>query len=408
MKRVAAVVLLLLCGPAGAQVSDGIWERAAADRDYRALQRTAAPCRDADRRGGPPHVINPQREALDLVRRMLPVDPARCPGVARAAYHQLRAWAGEIERSDADSEVLRLLYRAASEGLGAPADPALAVRIGRILWLFEPQRPRLSWSEEERWAFLLRPETLALLRGRLARRPSEVRVRALLGEIHLRRDGPSYDPAEAVRMLEASARSPAEQDRVATMLTDGTLVPIDYRRAARVWWRNVEHSPAGSPARLALLRIGRLAAAAARAPAERGEALRILAMAALDAPGEAAAARDAMRARLGRIPTAPLAPGDAERIAAGIGREFGIWGVSAPEAGQPRHRPLLLRGLIGPDGEIVLTEVAQSSGSPVHDLAAQFVWAEYGERVDLSATARGRFVWTSLPPVNPRYAIEPR
>ena len=129
-------------GPAATQPDRASW-----DRDYRALREAAEPCRDADRRGGPLHVINAEREARALVERMLAADPQDCPGVREAAYARLRAWVGEVERADADSDLLRTLYWAADQGLGTPRDPALADRIGRLLWLFERNRPRLAWSE---------------------------------------------------------------------------------------------------------------------------------------------------------------------------------------------------------------------------------------------------------------------
>jgi hypothetical protein len=60
--------------------------------------------------------------------------------------------------------------------------------------------------------------------------------------------------------------------------------------------------------------------------------------------------------------------------------------------GFPRARPIELSGACGID---------QSSGLIDRDRAVLAGWAEKAEDVDLSATARGRYVRVKLPPVAP-------
>ena len=392
-----AAVCIAGASPAAAQPDRASWAR-----DYRALLEVAEPCRDADRRTGPPHVINPEREARGLVERMLAADPQRCPGVREAAYARLRAWVGEIERPDADSDLLRTLYRAADQGLGTPRDPALADRIGRVLWLFDRNRPRLAWSEEERWDYLLRPATIELLEGR-ARRSGEYRAQALLGEARLRPGSPAYDPAGAVDMLERSAVSHQEKLRVSGLLTDGELLPRDHDRAARLWLRGLQYASDPLEPQRELLRIGRLAAAAARTPAERAAALRILWAASIDGLEGSAAERDSLLGRLGRIARVPLADDDAQRVPAAIDEYVPLIAIVPPAQGEAPPPPMLIDALIGPDGRPVMARVVRSSSVPEVDRRILLALAEKGNAADLSATAGGRFVWTRLPPIAPKY-----
>lgn len=399
--RRRSAALLALCvaaaSPAAAQPDRAGWER-----DYRALLEVAEPCRDADRRTGPPHVINPEREARRLVERMLAADPGRCPGVREAAYARLRAWVGEIERADADADLLRTLYRAADQGLGTPRDPALADRIGRLLWLFERNRPRLTWSEAERWDYLIRPESIALLEAR-ARRSGEYRAQALLGEARLRRGSPAYDPAGAVDMLERSAIGYQDKLRVSGLLTDGELLPRDYERAGKLWLRGLQYASDPLVPQRELLRIGRLAAAAARTPAERAAALRILWAASIDDLPGSAAERDSLLARLGTIRRVPLAPGDGERVHGAIDEYVPLIAGVPLGQGETRPPPMLIDALIGPDGRVVMARVVRSSSVAEVDRRILIALAEKGSAADLSATAGGRFVWTRLPPVPPKY-----
>lgn len=402
---IGAIAMLTAIAEVPAAASLAQMERGDWDRDYRALGRIAQPCREADRRTGPPHVINAEREAIDLVQRMLTVDAATCPGVAAAALERLKGWVGTVERADADDGLLRMLHGAADRGLGGPADPALAERIGRMLWLISENRPRLTWSEEERWAFLMRPETVALLEARAAQ-SGQVRAWALLGEARLREGSPAYDPPRAIALLEGAARSHQDRVRVTGLLTDGRLVPIDYRRAADLWVRELSYTSDRAGVATELLRIGNSAAAAARTPPERAVALRILSAAAVDGGRKAAAARDALLNGLGLI-RSTLFPVEMASQLAPVLAEIPIAGVSPPENGA-RPGPVRVRALVGPDGRVVMVQLRQGIGEPHYDRAVLATWARHGHHADLGAIASGAFAWTELPPLTPRYAIESR
>jgi hypothetical protein len=374
---------------------------------YRELRGIARTCAHERLDLPPPHVIREEREAETLIRTMLPISESDCPGVAAAARARLVTWLGEIARADVDLDLLSLLHGAASRGLGGPRDPGLAERARRILWLLDDRNgdgaavPALpAWASE--------PEAVDLLRANVASRHRSRRATLLLGTLSLRRDGPRYDPAEGLVLLERSVASIAQQLWLTGLLTDGVHTPPDPVRAARVLAGSLRSAHGAGDAQLELLRIGRLAVRSARTPIERAAALRILWAAALDGLPEAAAERDSLLRRIGRAHSSELAAGDVDRIAAAITPEYPIFGVSAPEPPEQPHRPVRLRALIGPDGRAGIVELLHSSGSPIHDRAMIGIWAIYGDRVDLGATARGRFVWAELPPIAPRYAIEPR
>jgi hypothetical protein len=404
----AGVVLTFFLSTAPAPASPASPEL---ERDFRELQALAAGCDDPRLNLSAPHVVVVEQESRRLASAMLRIEPARCAGIAAAARARLSSWVGNPERADADLELLALLHAAAGRGLGGPPDADLADRIARILWLFDEHPAALPrWSEAEWQAWLIRPETMALLEARVASPLRSSRPMRLLGELRLRRELPGYDPQRAISLLERPETSFAHDHRVrvARLLTDGDHLEPDYARAARPLLRSIRYADHSAASQAELVRIGRLAAAAARSQADRAEALRILWAAALDGRFDAAADRDALLAGLGALPTAALAPGDGERIAASVGREIPIFGISPPEDGSVEFEPIVIRALIGPDGQVAIAQIIQSSGSALHDRVALGVWAEHGGKADLSATARGRFVWTELPPIIPRYAIEPR
>ena len=184
------------------------------------------------------------------------------------------------------------------------------------------------------------------------------------------------------------------------MLTDGALVPPDYQRAANMFLWSVSLLRGYPEYQGELLRIGRLAAASARTPAEQAAALHILFAASLNnLEGSREAVADLLR-RIGTVRTASLAGKDAANIREELNDEleFGIPLDDDP----PSIRPIVLRGLIGPGGRLVHAEILRSSGSWFRDRAALGGWAQHGDRVDLSATALGRFVWVDLPPIDSR------
>lgn len=391
--RLVATLLAALAAPAAA-AQDGEPDWAMAD----ALEAAVASCPAAQMPAGERasaramHVPNPSAFVHRQLERML--HAAGCPGVAADAAARLRALVGEPERADVPIGSLALLRLAAEEGLGMAQDVALADRLGRIEWLLawrEPDLPR--WSEAERRAWLVRPETLALLQAHVARFGGPTRQAAMLAELRLRRDLPLYDPEEALRLFERAM----EFERYADLLSDGEHVAPDYRRAVAPILRLGMFTSLEDEQR-ALLRVGRRAAAVARTREERAQALRILFAGAVeDREGSCALVAEQVRA-FRNVPVVPLAPGEEERIEQQLSGELDPFLVSDDP---PQPRPIVLRALIDPSGRVVYARVRQSSGSRDRDRFPVEAWAASAETVDLSATSRGRFVWADLPPIPP-------
>lgn len=384
-----ALLAAVAAAPAAAQrdtPEDRIW--------YGTLREIARGCDDPVLDLPHPHVIRYRRDARELVAAMLRADPAKCPGVAAAAREQLQLRIGEPARADVDLDVLRLgwTHRVAE-------DPALLARYAETLWLFDDRPPVLAGRTPPA------QQAVALLDARNA--TPELRTRRSI-ELHtgilLDRGSPYYDPAKAVALLEDPRANaiPNNTSRLVALLLDADHLPADYPRAARRFVSLAASSMdySAEPQR-ELLRIGRLAAAAARTPADRAAALRIVAVAALDGRHGSAGEQASMLAGLGEVPRVSLAEGDALRIGRALDFQFGFDLPDRRDIDQAEMRPIILRGLIGPDGRIVATEIVQSSGMPDRDRIVRGVWASDGDKVDLSATAAGRFVWVELPPVDP-------
>ena len=399
MDLIAPLLLLLAAPGSSPSTSREAWQWETR------LRAISAPCKDPVMDIPIPRGVDHARDARWLIEAMLKTDKVKCPGIAEAAVAELRSVLGEVERADIDLELLAFAWRAAERGLGMAPDPALADRYGRILWLFDDEPPAMPrWTPAERQGWIERPETLALLRARNADRM--LRTRRSLGthaDLLLRRDLSYYAPAEAIGLLEDSRINSglASLLRFSRLLTDGKHVPPDYGRAARPFLRlaalDMDYA---SKYQQELLRIGYLAAAAARTPAERAEALRIVSGAALDGRFDSREVQSRLLRGLGRLGRASLS--EAEKAAVEKALDWQMaWALPGTEGLEGRLSPIRLRGLLGPDGKVLMTEVGESSGSPRHDRAARGVWAEYPERVVLGATARGRFVWVDLPPVDP-------
>ena len=330
---------------------------------------------------------------VSLLRRMLEQPGPDCPDLAAATIAFVRAEIGDPERADVDLDMLRLGWRAAERGLGMAPDPALADRYGRMLWLFDFPSPDLPrWPEAERQAWLMRPETAALLRARVSDSElSTPRASEMLTGLLLSRDAPGYAPRQALALIEDSEDSL----EISRLLSEGEHLPPEHDRAARILIDQAYPDLSALASRGELLRIGQLAAAAARTPVEQAEALRILSAATLEEYFSDRAIVNALLRRIGQAPEAMLAPADAELVAQTMD--------TAVQDQLPRWpaglRPIVLRALIGPDGRIVTTQVAQSSGAASQDHMVRALWFTSGADLDLSATAQGRFVWATFPPV---------
>lgn len=395
----ASLLALLIAGQQPSWQQHRVWRDEA--------RAAAGECDDPALDLPPMRGINHRVEARRLVAAMLMVDPARCPGVREAALRQIQARLGTPERGEVDLELLELAWRAAEEGRGMAPDPALADRYGRMLWLFDDHPPPLPrWPERARRAWLERPRTVALLAahndqlGLRTRRSLEAE-----GLLRLRRGRPYYAPRRGAELLEDGrlAFNMENRLRVSRLFTDGVHLPRDYARAARpfLMLAALRGEIADAP-QSELLRIGRLAAAAARTPEARAIALRILFAAALDGRHGSGEALAAILARIGPAPERTLAPGDAERIAAVMTREYQIAMPYSRDDEPAQLTPIGLRALIGPDGHVAFVQLTARSGAPLRDRAVLAAWAEHAASVDLSATAAGRFVWVALPPVEPR------
>ncbi|HEY5723305.1 MAG TPA: energy transducer TonB [Allosphingosinicella sp.] len=395
-----APLLLFLAAPA-ADSSPGLdsWQW------HRRLSEISAPCTDPVLDIPIPRGMDHARDARRLIDAMLRTDPVKCPGIAQAAVAELRAALGEVERGEVDLELLFYAWRSAERGQGMAPDPALADRYGRMLWLFGDRPPELPrWIPAEREAWLQRPETVALLRARNADGMLRTgRSLEALGGLLLRRDLPYYAPAEAIALLEDGRlfTNLKNRLRISRLLTDGTHVPPDYGRAARPFLSVAAvDADFSSGYQQELLRIGYLASVAARTPAERADALRIVSAAALDGRFDSREVRARLLSGLGQIGQASLSDSDQAGIEKALDWQM-AWALPGTEGLEGRLRPIVIRGLVGPNGRVIAAEIKDSSGSARHDRAALGVWSEYPDRVELGAVSRGGFVWVELPPVDP-------
>lgn len=358
--------------------------------------------------------ILPRREALRAIGALLRADSARCPEGPPLAVEQAKRLLGSPDAPDADPVLLGHVWYAAHHGRGMARDPALADRIARLLWLYEGETPApMAWTEAERQRWLEQPATIALLEARAAQRGRGRRTRIVvdrLATLSLRRDLPSYDPRRAVDLLDEDSLLIGDERRIAfsRLVTSGEHLPPDFARARRAL---ILYGSMGNQAtpelRAELLRVGTLAALRTRTPAERGEALRTLYAAAIDDHPAEVAARDRLLRRLGTVPTVTLAPADAAAIPRVMHQAFATR-LGYPREGDPEMlAPIRLRGLIAPDGRLAMAQIIGSSGLRRRDRGILAAWAIDHQKADLSATARGRFVWVELPPVDPELPLYP-
>ncbi len=407
MKQLALACAAALCAasPAAAQAPD--WGDA-----YAAASAAASACAPPLPEGRRYANIQRERDTIELLGQLVVAAPAQCPGGPAAATTAIFRLLGPIEAPAADPRLLALAHLAAERGLGMARDEALADRLGRLRWLYGDgplDLPR--WPEAARQRWLEQPATIALLEARVAQRGRLLRTPAAvyrLAELKLRRDLPGHDPAGALDLLDETALLIGDENRIrfSRLVTGGAGLPPDYERARRALTFYGSFGNQATPGlRAELLRIGTLAA---RTASTRAAALRILFAAAMDGHEAEVAARDTLIRRLGDIPTVPLAPADAARIAAELHREFAI-NLGYRREGDPALLSVIrVRALLAPDGRVAFARVYGSSGLPRRDRTILAAWAEEGPGVDLSATARGRWVWVDLPPVDPELPLHPR
>lgn len=357
--------------------------------------------RSCDIRGTGAHVLTAEREIPVLLRRMLASPPERCDNIAAEARRRLQAAVGEVERPDVPLYLLPVLRDAAERGLGGPADPALAARADRMIWLLgrtQPGRPgpesATPEQEAERRAWLERPETIALLEAHVAHPQATRRAIRRLAELSLRRDLPSYDPQRAARLLDGPRRSPpADRALLVRLLSDGTQMPRNFARAANVLLPEYWFNAASVSDRAEMERLARRASASARNREQRLVALLCLWAASINAPEDFARDRDAMLRSIGDIPRAELSEGDARALAYAVNIHLSVFRNPGAVA------PILVDGLIGPDGRLVMARFVRASGVEPFDREILAAYASWGREVDLSGSAQGRLVWVRLPPI---------
>lgn len=391
---VGFLLAALAVAPASAQRSRIDWEMADALASEVVSCPAAQMAPEARPRARAMHVPDQEGYVARQLELMLRTPTSTCPGVAASAASRLRALVGEPERPDSSVRLLRLARAAAEEGLGMAPDPVLAARLTRIEWLFgHDTRTLPRWDEAEAQAWLARPEITALLEARVAANRHAQRQVRILAELRLRRDVSGYDPERALALFEQAV----EHERYAEVLSDGVHLPVDYRRAFTPMFRLGMFDLFDQRQRV-ILRIGRQAAATARTPAQRAEALRILFAGSIDDLDGSCALLPPLLRAFEAAPLAPLAADDARRIRENLSDDYRPFMISDDP---PNPGPVVLRALIDPTGRVVYARLRRSSGSRDRDHIALRAWARSAEQVDLSATARGRFVWADLAPIEP-------
>ncbi len=316
----SALLLAILAASAAAQAQPSAigWDMADSLTAQVASCASAQMPPEARGRARAMHNPDPGSYVYRQLERMLRADPVSCPGIAAAAVARLRALVGEPERADGPGGFVALARIAAEEGLGMPRDPVLADRYGRIEWLFDNEAREIPrWTEAQQQDWLTRPETIALLEAYVARHRYVQRQPRLLAELRLRRDVPGYDPERALALFEQAGA----HDRYAEVLSDGVHMPRDYRRAFEPMFR-LGMFDMFEPQERLILRIGRRAAAVARTPEERGEALRILFAGSINDRDGSCAQLPPQRRHFDGAPVVPLAHGEAQQIRENLSDDY--------------------------------------------------------------------------------------
>lgn len=352
---------------------------------------------------------DPDRDLRLRLTAMLRAPKNACPGTPGLAVIFLRQAVGDPVRPDADPSLIEMLRMAAHDGTGMAPDPALSFALHRHLWLIGGEREVSGWNESERQAWLSDPDTIALLEARVAAAPT-ARSIWLLANLRLRRDIPGYDPKRAAALLEKSPEIHQDlvRTRLASLLIEGEHLPRDFTRAAKPFrYDAVRQTQDRAPAQRVLLDIGRRAAAAARTPLERLQALSILAPASLDGIADSRAVYERLLGRIKAARDTSVLPKDRlDWISAELDIGFAYNFDMLPDETAPGLRPIELDGLVGPDGRLVTVSLTQSSGVPVRDRAVVAIYLWNGPKVDFSTVVKGRATWIRLPPVDPMLSYE--
>jgi hypothetical protein len=289
-------------------------------------------------------------------------------------------------------------------GIGVRRDSALALEHRRLFWLLSPyDSPPLPFaSEAERDLYLVRPETIVLLRRYAAAEPDQLRVQQF-ARFRLAQALYAQSPenrAEAVALLAGEVPFPGGYMLRARIALEGG---DDSERVATVTGlsRLAMVGDAAEEAR-SLLRVhARRLLAANPTPAQREEAIRMLAAIAWDLNWRSvadlmAAVRDANGGRAPATASDEAAHALRRRLAPSMGEDdYPASGMRANEQGAVR-----LRALIGPSGRILFTEPLIDGPEQPWSLvvAVRQIYVNRPLRpVDLGPNQPTPYMWIALP-----------
>jgi hypothetical protein len=276
---------------------------------------------------------------------------------------------------------------------GIKADARLARFYRRRAWLLGSRILNRFDSPEEARAYLADPETVAFLRGRIAR-GAPAKERVWLAEALLTRRA-AGDVAEAQAMLrtpEAGTQAAARLMLAELALEPGAS-PADFADATMRLRPVAPSLAAGAKARALIFHLARLQLASAKAPEEKWDAIQSLAAAAYAGEAEPLRAfREALRAANGGVEPASVAvTAPPPRI---LGDDYPPSAMRKNLSGVVR-----LRALVDPRGRIVFTESADPD-QPA--LLVDTVRRTYASRNVPPLTIEAPptpYVWVAVPPI---------
>jgi hypothetical protein len=321
-----------------------------------------------------------------------------CPLRPEIALEIARAAIAE-EGTDA-AEAWGLLGWLTERGIGVPRSEAEAREHHRRAWLLgygPADRPPFAGAAEIE-AYLARPQTIAFLRRHVPRAGGHARLR--LARALLARGRPS-DRDEARRLLAEQPLAPDGELRLLSARMD--LAAPDPEQAARGLreLRSLARLPDGIEARSTLAAMARRRLGSRNSQAERLEAMRSLAIAALAANSlHRSEFMLAVVAANGGLPPPLLSGPEAESIRQRLrlpvtDEDYPAAAMRAEEVGR-----IAVRGLIDPAGRLIFTEPL-APGQPPILLAA--VRRMYSSRtlptVDLGRLRTAPYMWIELPGV---------
>jgi hypothetical protein len=295
--------------------------------------------------------------------------------------------------SHASGSAYATLADLSERDLGAARDGELARTYRRRAWL-------LGWglvppfeTERERDAYLVAPETLDFLRGRIARgAPAKERLRLAEALLARRRPG---DVAEARTVLKDPATDTVPSARLlrANLAFEPDATAADVAEASARLRPAAPYVAGGSQARALLLRLGRLQLAQARTAEATWDSVQSLAASAYAGEAEAAQAfRQALKAANGGAEPATI-----EAVAPRP--RYLDFPHSAMRRGAT-EAVVRLRALVDPRGLIIFTESADpAQPADFLDEVRSSYAANPLPPIALAAPRPTPYVWIAVRPV---------